>query len=114
VTRTPPSAPRQAEVFGAFATSSATRREAVVVTASFDPALTSGAASAIEAFEPPVRLVWGTQDELFPPAHGERLLAAFPNASLVQVPSSSTYVMLDAPDVLAREIRISAGSTPAS
>lgn len=113
VTRTPPSSDRQAKIFGAFATSAATRREAVTVTSTLDPSLTLGAASAIERFDVPVRLVWGTQDELFPLSHGQRLESAFPNASLVEVPSSSTYVMLDAPDVLAGEIRLSAGSTSA-
>ncbi|WP_439956430.1 alpha/beta fold hydrolase [Nocardia nova] len=75
------------------------------MTASLDPALTLAAASAIEAFDKPVTLVWGTGDELFPLAHGRRLRDAFPRATLMEVPDSSTFVMLDAPHRLAEAIR---------
>jgi pimeloyl-ACP methyl ester carboxylesterase len=95
---------RRAEIFGAFATSVATRRQAVAVTASLDPALTTKAAASIERFDKPVRLVWGTEDDLFPLAHARRLANAFPLATLTEVPNSSTYVMLDAPTALADAI----------
>ncbi|CAN5546416.1 alpha/beta hydrolase [soil metagenome] len=104
VARKPVSDLRRAEIFGRFATSRDTRRQAVAVTASLDPALTLRAANAIEHFTKPVRLVWGVEDELFPLTHGQRLADAFPHAVLTEVPDSSTYVMLDAPEVLARAI----------
>jgi pimeloyl-ACP methyl ester carboxylesterase len=100
-----PSSQRQREIFGAFATSSTARRDAVAVTASLDPALTLAAAPAIETFAKPVTLVWGADDELFPLAHGQRLRDAFPRATLIEVPDSSTFVMLDAPQQLAEAIR---------
>ncbi len=96
---------RQREVFGAFATSAAARRDALAVTASLDPALTLRAAPAIETFGPPVTLAWGTQDKLFPLEHARRLRDAFPNATLIEIPDCSAFVMLDAPEVLADAIR---------
>ncbi len=105
VCRHAPTPQRQREIFGAFATSSAARRDAVRVTASLDPALTLRAAAAIEAFDKPVTLAWGTQDQLFPLDHARRLLEAFPHATLVEIPDSSTFVMLDAPQQLAAAIR---------
>ena len=105
VCHTPPTKDRQREVFGAFATSAAARRDAVALTASLDPALTLRAAPAIEAFDRPVTLTWGTEDELFPLEHARRLRDAFPDATLIEIPDCSTYVMLDAPEVLAEAIR---------
>jgi pimeloyl-ACP methyl ester carboxylesterase len=101
----PPPKDRQREVFGAFATSAAARRDAVAVTASLDPALTLRAAPAIEAFDRPVILPWGTEDELFPLDHARRLRDAFPNATLIEIPDCAAFVMLDAPRVLAEAIR---------
>jgi pimeloyl-ACP methyl ester carboxylesterase len=101
----PPSSKRQREIFGAFATSRAARRDAVALTASLDPALTLRATPAIEAFDRPVTLTWGAQDQLFPLSHARRLRDAFPNSTLVEIPDSSTYVMLDAPEELADAIR---------
>jgi pimeloyl-ACP methyl ester carboxylesterase len=96
---------RQREVFGAFATSAAARRDAVTVTASLDPALTLRAAPAIEAFDRPVILTWGTEDELFPLDHARRLRDAFPKGTLIEIPDCAAFVMLDAPGVLAEAIR---------
>jgi pimeloyl-ACP methyl ester carboxylesterase len=101
----PPPKDRQREVFGSFATSAAARRDAVTVTASLDPALTMRAAPAIEAFDRPVTLAWGTEGELFPLDHARRLRDAFPRATLIEIPDCSAFVMLDAPDVLAEAIR---------
>jgi pimeloyl-ACP methyl ester carboxylesterase len=105
VCHTPKTKDRQREVFGAFATSAAARRDAVAVTASLDPALTLRATPAIEAFGPPVTLAWGTQDKLFPLDHARRLRDAFPNATLIEIPDCSAFVMLDAPGALADAIR---------
>ncbi|MCV7352255.1 alpha/beta fold hydrolase [Mycobacterium parmense] len=105
VSRHPPSPERQREIFGAFATSGAARHDAVTVTGSLDPALTLRAAPAIEAFDRPVTLAWGTEDRLFPLDHARRLRDAFPHATLIEIPDSSTFVMLDAPGKLAETIR---------
>jgi pimeloyl-ACP methyl ester carboxylesterase len=105
VSKHPPSPQRQREIFGAFATSGAARRDAVTVTASLDPALTLRAAPAIEAFDRPVTLAWGTEDKLFPLDHALRLRDAFPRATLIEIPDCSAFVMLDAPQKLAAAIR---------
>jgi pimeloyl-ACP methyl ester carboxylesterase len=105
VCQTPPTKDRQREVFGAFATNGAARRDAVTVTASLDPALTMRAAPAIQAFDRPVTLTWGTEDQLFPLDHARRLRDAFPHATLIEIPDCSTFVMLDAPQKLAAAIR---------
>jgi pimeloyl-ACP methyl ester carboxylesterase len=109
VCRRPPTAERQREVFGAFATSGAARRDAVTVTASLDPELTLRAVPAIEAFDRPVTLAWGTEDKLFPPEHVRRLRDAFPHAMLIEIPNCSTFVMLDAPQKLAAAIQDGVG-----
>jgi pimeloyl-ACP methyl ester carboxylesterase len=100
-----PAPQRQREIFGAFATSEAARRDAVTVTASLDPALTLRAVPAIEAFGRPVTLAWGAEDKLFPLDHARRLRDAFPHATLVEIPDSSAFVMLDAPGAVAESIR---------
>jgi pimeloyl-ACP methyl ester carboxylesterase len=105
VCKHPPTPERQREVFGAFATSGAARRDAVTVTASLDPELTLRAAPAIEAFDRPVILTWGADDKLFPLDHARRLRDAFPHATLIEIPDCSTFVMLDAPKKLAAAIR---------
>jgi pimeloyl-ACP methyl ester carboxylesterase len=105
VSKHPPSRERQREIFGAFTTSGAARRDAVTVTASLDPALTLRAAPAIEAFDRPVTLTWGTEDQLFPLEHARRLRDAFQRATLIEIPGSSTFVMIDAPKELAAAIR---------
>ena len=105
VSKHPPNPERQREIFGAFATSGAARRDAVTLTASLDPALTLRAVPAIEAFDRPVTLTWGIEDQLFPLDHARRLRDAFPHATLIEIPDSSTYVMIDAPRKLAEAIR---------
>lgn len=101
----PPGKHRRREIFGYFASSETTRREAVELTASLNPALTLRAAKAIEVFDRPVHIVWGTKDKLFPLDHAKRLASAFPHSTLVDVAGSSTYVMIDAPQALADVIR---------
>jgi pimeloyl-ACP methyl ester carboxylesterase len=63
------------------------------------------AAPAIEAFDRPVTLTWGTEDQLFPLEHARRLRDAFQRATLIEIPGSSTFVMIDAPKELAAAIR---------
>jgi pimeloyl-ACP methyl ester carboxylesterase len=105
VSKHPPTPERQREIFGAFATSGAARHDAVTVTASLDPALTIKAGPAIEAFDKPVTLTWGTEDDLFPLDHAHRLRDAFPHSTLIEIPDCSTFVMVDAPQKLAAAIR---------
>ena len=70
--------------------------------AGLGPRHTVAAAAAFGGFDRPVLLVWGADDRLiFPMRSAERLAAAFPDARLVRVPGSRTFVPLDAPGTLA-------------
>jgi pimeloyl-ACP methyl ester carboxylesterase len=54
-------------------------------------------ATRLRQFSKPVTIVWGQRDRAFTPALGRRLAAAFPNATLIEVPGARTFVSLDAP-----------------
>ncbi|MCV7280243.1 alpha/beta hydrolase [Mycolicibacterium flavescens] len=88
---------RDPAIFGGFLRSGEVRRDAVRFSAALNPRHTAAAAPAIEKWSKPVLLVWGTEDDLFPVSHAERLAGAFPHATLRLVEGSSTYVMLDRP-----------------
>lgn len=88
---------RDTAIFGGFLQSADVRREAVRFSAALNPRHTMAAEPAIGKWSKPVLVLWGTQDELFPVSHAERLADAFPDATLRHVEGSSTYVMLDRP-----------------
>ncbi|QIG42421.1 alpha/beta hydrolase [Nocardioides anomalus] len=52
----------------------------------------------------PVLLAWAPGDPFFTDALRDRLLAAFPDATLVEFPGARTFVALDQPERLAGEI----------
>jgi pimeloyl-ACP methyl ester carboxylesterase len=104
VCTTPPAGNRALEVFGAFATSKAARRDALRVTQSLTPSVTLDAVPALQAYSKPVLLAWGDQDKLFPLDHARRLQADLPNARVEIIEGSSTFVMLDQPAKLAAAI----------
>ncbi|MCA4759009.1 alpha/beta hydrolase [Mycobacterium sp. SMC-2] len=95
---------RQPAIFGGFMTSSTVRREAVRFSASLNSRYTLAASGAITEWTKPALMAWGTCDKMFPVAHGMRLAEAFPNGELRTIDDSSTYVMLDQPDELARAV----------
>jgi pimeloyl-ACP methyl ester carboxylesterase len=90
------------------------RSNAVQVLGGLDPSATLEAAPAIELFDRPVLLAWGTECSFFPMEHARRLEAAFPDATLRGIPASKTYVMLDQPIELARAIGEFVGRTGTS
>jgi pimeloyl-ACP methyl ester carboxylesterase len=104
VTVNPPTGHAADTVFEAFATSKASRADALRTTQSLDPSVTLDTVGALRAFDKPVLLAWGDSDKLFPLAHAERLRDDFPNATLAIITHASTYVMLDQPDQLATAI----------
>lgn len=104
VTRHGIAASRRPAIFGGFVTSAEVRREAVRFTAGLHPRYTLAAVAAINAWQKPVLVTWGTADKLFPLSHAERLVREFPDATLHTVDASSTYVMLDQRDELANAI----------
>jgi pimeloyl-ACP methyl ester carboxylesterase len=55
-------------------------------------------------FDRPVLLCWAPGDPFFKYELAERLLATFPDATLVEFPGARTFVSLDQPERLAEEI----------
>ena len=62
------------------------------------------AGSRLGEFEKPVLICWAPDDPFFTLAMGRRLAEAFPDARLVEVPGARTFVALDQPEVLEREM----------
>ncbi|MET0146603.1 MAG: alpha/beta hydrolase [Ilumatobacteraceae bacterium] len=108
----PPHGAEADQVFEAFATSRAARKDALRTTRSLDSSVTLDAVDALRLFERPVLLAWGDHDKLFPLAHAERLLVDFANATLRPIADAATYVMLDQPDELASAINEFVLATP--
>jgi pimeloyl-ACP methyl ester carboxylesterase len=68
------------------------------------PETTLDVASRFASFTKPVHLVWGDSDAFFPVELAERLLAAFPNASLTTIEGARTFVSMDHPSLVADAI----------
>lgn len=66
-------------------------------------------ATRLPAFEKPVLLCWAPADRFFTIALGRRLASTFPDARLVEIPDALTFVALDQPERLAKEISGFAG-----
>jgi len=84
--------------------SAAIRDEAALFLRAVDPAELARVSPRMSGYGRPVSLVWGMADRCFTPALGRRLAAAFPDARFIEVPGARTFVSLDAPDVVAREV----------
>jgi pimeloyl-ACP methyl ester carboxylesterase len=62
-------------------------------------------AAALRSFDRPVLLVWGTGDRwAFTPRVGRRIADLFREARFVEVPHARTFVSLDAPATLSKEV----------
>ncbi len=82
----------------------AIRRDVSRVARAVDPSDLVDVGGRLHRFAGPVRLVWGTADPFFALHQARRLAAAFPHATIVEVPEARTFVPLDAPDRVAAEI----------
>ncbi|GAA1546902.1 alpha/beta fold hydrolase [Nocardioides humi] len=80
------------------------RDEAATFLRAVDPAELARVTPRMSRYDGPVTLVWGMADRCFTPAFGRRLAAAFPDPRFVEVPGARTFVSLDAPDAVAREV----------
>ncbi len=92
------------------------RRDAGKFIARVDKKYTLAAAESLRTFGKPVLLVRAEDDKIFRPQLSERLAALLPDARLVIVPDSYTFVSEDQPDELARlvvEFATSTGEVPA-
>ncbi|TDC56422.1 alpha/beta fold hydrolase [Actinomadura sp. KC345] len=65
------------------------------------PRLTLAAARSFGSFDRPVLLAWAENDRLFPMSLARRLAALFPDARLVSVADSATFIPEDRPAALA-------------
>jgi pimeloyl-ACP methyl ester carboxylesterase len=80
------------------------KRDLKKVTVGMNKRYTLEAAEKLRDSELPVLLAWAPGDRVFPLKTAERLAADVPNARIVQIPDSRTFVPVDQPDRLAEEI----------
>lgn len=90
------------------------RRDVKKVTTGMNKRYTLEAAEKLRNSELPILLTWAPGDRLFPLKYAERLANETPNARLVQIPDSRTFVPFDQPQRLADEIAVfvDGGSSP--
>jgi pimeloyl-ACP methyl ester carboxylesterase len=84
------------------------RRDLAKFAKGVHPRVLLDAASRFSQFTGPVRILWGEADPFFGTELGMRLSEAFPRAGLSTVPAGRTFLPLDHPDELAREISAAA------
>lgn len=84
--------------------SHAVRRDSAKVLRAIRARYTIEADAALARFERPALIAWAREDRVFPYAHAQRLAEILPNAELVGIDDSYTYVPEDQPLVLARHI----------
>jgi len=85
------------------------KRDLKKVTTGMNKRYTLEAAEKLRGSELPILLTWAPGDRLFPIKYAERLAADTPNARIVQIADSRTFVPLDQPQRLADEISAFAG-----
>jgi pimeloyl-ACP methyl ester carboxylesterase len=85
--------------------SSEIRRDARKFILASHPRLTERAAKDLESFPSPTLFAWAPEDRLFRIENAERLAPAMPDARIVRIPDSRTFVSIDQPGRLASEIR---------
>jgi pimeloyl-ACP methyl ester carboxylesterase len=82
----------------------AIRRDLAKLARDVHPRVLLDAASRFDQFSGPVRILWGEADRYFRTDLGRRLTAAFPHATLTTIPDGRTFLPLDHPGEVAREI----------
>ena len=80
------------------------RRDTAKFARAADPATCWTWPTRLGRFERPVLLVWGAKDRFFKLDFARRLADVFPDARLVEIEGGLTFVPLDHPERLAREI----------
>jgi len=80
------------------------RRDLRKLFSKVSPAELDEVGSRLGQFPRPVLLCWAPQDPFFRLEHAQRLVAAFPDARLVEIPDARTFLPLDQPERLAAEI----------
>ena len=80
------------------------RRDLAKFARGVQPRVLLDAASRFSQFTGPVRILWGEDDPFFRTELGRQLSEAFPRATFTVVPAGRTFLPLDHPGELAREI----------
>jgi pimeloyl-ACP methyl ester carboxylesterase len=80
------------------------KRDLKKVTTGMNRRYTLEAAERLKGSELPLLLAWAPGDRFFPLRYAERLAAEMPNARIVEIPGSRTFVPIDQPNRLAEEI----------
>lgn len=92
-------------------TDKAILRDAGKVTSGMNKRYTLAAAEKLRSSQLPIRLLWAPGDKYFPISYAERLASEAGNASLVQIQDAATFVPLDQPQRVAKEIAEFAASS---
>ncbi len=87
-----------------YLTDSGVRRDVTTFAKGWNPDELVGSARWLATFGEPVLLCWASKDPFFKLELARRLLATFPDATLVEFPDARTFVSLDEPERLAEEI----------
>ena len=87
------------------------RRDTVEFLRSISNRYTLEAAEKLRRFDRPTLIAWAPEDRFFKLRYAERLAAEMPNARLVRIENSRTFVSEDQPRRLAEEIVAFAGTT---
>jgi pimeloyl-ACP methyl ester carboxylesterase len=85
-------------------TSRGVRRDSAKVLRAIRRRYTIHGDAALARFERPTLIAWASEDRVFPYRHAEALAEILPNAELVSIADSYTYIPEDQPLVLARHI----------
>jgi len=80
------------------------RRDTVKFLKSISNRYTLEAAQRLRDFDRPTLIAWAPEDRFFKFKYAEKLTAAIPNARLVRIENSRTFVSEDQPERLAEEI----------
>ena len=80
------------------------RRDAIKFLKAISNRYTLEAAERLRDFDRPTLIAWAPEDRFFKLTYGERLAAAIPDARLVRIEASRTFVSEDQPERLAELI----------
>jgi pimeloyl-ACP methyl ester carboxylesterase len=80
------------------------RRDSAKVLRAIRRRYTLQADAQLAHFQAPTLIAWAREDRVFPYEHAERLAQTLPNAQLIPIENSYTYIPEDQPLVLARHI----------
>ena len=93
-----------ADWIGAAARDRGVRRDLGKVTVGLDKRYTLEAAEKLRGSRLPMRLLWAPGDRFFPISYAERLAGEAGNAEIARIPDAKTFVPLDQPKRVAKEI----------